>query len=29
MLHSDGEDVFSTNSLGRLSSLNPDYRNLI
>ncbi|CDW77156.1 UNKNOWN [Stylonychia lemnae] len=29
ILQSDGEDVFSTNSLGRLSSLNPDYRNLI
>lgn len=26
---SDGEDVFSTNSLGRLSSLQPDYKNLI
>ena len=29
MLNSDGEDVFSTNSLGRLSSIGPDYRNLI
>eukprot|EP00347_Sterkiella_histriomuscorum_P021806 403332703 len=26
---SDGEDVFSTNSFGRLSSLGPDYKNLI